>query len=192
MTVAIILAAGESSRLGRPKQNLIFNGKTLLELAVESVRKSECKKIIVVLGANSSEIKPIAGAFILYNKDWREGMASSIRTAMLEINDDPSVDKVIMMLCDQPFVNAALLNSLIRKQNETAKAIIASAYNGTNGVPVLFDRSLFSELLLLQGHEGAKKILKNHVDDIATIPFEQGGIDIDTSEDYERLCGLSG
>jgi molybdenum cofactor cytidylyltransferase len=192
MTAAIILAAGESSRLGQPKQNLIFNGKTLLELAVESGRKSECEKIIVVLGANSNEIKPLIGASILYNEGWREGMASSIRTAMLEINNDPSVDKVIMMLCDQPFVSAALLNSLIHKQNETAKTIIASAYNGTNGVPVLFDRSLFSELLLLQGHEGAKKLLKNHVDDIATIPFEQGGIDIDTSEDYERLCGLSG
>jgi molybdenum cofactor cytidylyltransferase len=190
MTALIILAAGESSRLGRPKQNLVFNGKTLLQRAVESGQGSECETIIVVLGANLNEITPIAGTTTLYNIDWKEGMASSIRRAMIEINNDLSVDKVIIMLCDQPFVSPTLLNALISEQIETGKSIIACAYNGTTGAPVLFNRAIFAELLLLQGQEGAKKILKDHTNDIAEIPFEQGGIDIDTPDDYEKLRGL--
>lgn len=191
MTGLIILAAGESSRFGRPKQNLVFNGKTLLQRAVESGLESRCSTITVVLGANSIEITPISRTTTLYNKEWKEGMASSIRTAILEINNDLSLDQVVIMLCDQPFVDATLLNSLISKQTETGKAIVACTYNGTTGVPALFHRTLFPELLLLQGQEGAKKILKDHADDIAIIPFERGGIDIDTPADYEQLHNLS-
>ncbi len=191
MTAAIILAAGESSRLGQPKQNLLFNGQTLLQRAVDSALQSECKPVIIVLGANVDKINPITGATILYNSDWEEGMASSIRIAINELNKDLSVDKVIIMLCDQPFVNATLLNTLIDKQVQTCKPIVACIYSGTTGVPVLFDRTLFAELLLLQGHEGAKKILITQANEIATIPFEQGSIDIDTSSDYENLLKLS-
>src|ERR1700742_4629961 len=102
MTGLIILAAGESSRLGKPKQNLLFNGQTLLQGAVDSAQRSTCDPVIVVLGANADQINPIAGVTTLYNKDWGEGMASSIRTAINEINKDVSVDKVIILLCDQP------------------------------------------------------------------------------------------
>lgn len=191
MTGAIILAAGESNRLGRPKQNLQFNGQTLLQHAVDSAQQSECKPVIVVLGANDNAITPPGGVTVLYNKDWKEGMASSIRTAINGINNDLSVDKVIIMLCDQPFVSTALLNSLIDKQIETGKPIVASTYNDIIGVPALFDRTFFAELLLLKGHEGAKKILITHANEIATIPFEKGSIDIDTPDDYEQLCKLS-
>jgi molybdenum cofactor cytidylyltransferase len=191
MTSLIILAAGESKRLGQPKQNLLFNGKTLLQRAVQSGQRSKCDPIIVVLGANVEDIKPIAETKTLYNQNWQEGLASSIRTAMYEINKDPLVDKVIIMLCDQPFVNTTLLNTLIDKQIETKKQIVACTYKGTTGVPVLFDRSLFAELLLLQGQEGAKKILKAHTHEVAIIPFEQGSIDIDTPDDYEQLLKLS-
>src|ERR1700761_1556804 len=111
MTAAIILAAGESSRLGQPKQNLLFKGQTLLQRTVDSALQSECKPVIVVLGANDSTIIPPKETIVLYNKDWKEGMASSIRTAINELNKDLSVDKVIIMLCDQPFVKAELLNS---------------------------------------------------------------------------------
>jgi molybdenum cofactor cytidylyltransferase len=191
MTAAIILAAGESSRLGQPKQNLLFDGQTLLQRALNSALQSECKPVIVVLGANADKINPISGATILYNNDWKEGMASSIRIGINELDKDFSVDGVIILLCDQPFVNATLLNTLIDKQVQTGKPIVACAYSGTTGVPVVFDRSLFAELLLLQGHEGAKKILTTHANQIATTPFEQGSIDIDTLGDYENLVKLS-
>jgi molybdenum cofactor cytidylyltransferase len=191
MTGLIILAAGESSRLGRPKQNLEFEGQTLLQRAVETGIRSKCDKIIVVLGANSDKIKPVQGASVVYNKDWAQGMASSIKTGMGEINDATEIKNVIIMLCDQPFVDAGLLNTLISRHTETGKPIVACEYNGITGVPVLFDHSLFSDLLLLQGTDGAKKILRQHPDKITTIPFEKGSIDIDTPEDVERLQKLS-
>jgi molybdenum cofactor cytidylyltransferase len=190
MTGLIILAAGSSSRLGFPKQNLLYKGKTLLELAVEVGLKSECGSVTVVLGANTEKIEPGIkqnNITIIQNPDWAEGMASSIITAIHSIEKKTAIDSVIIMLCDQPFVNRALIDSIIYKQQETGKSIVACAYKGTVGVPVLFKRFLFAELLSLQGQEGAKKILQAHPGDIATIPFEKGGIDIDTIADYEEL-----
>ncbi len=194
MTGLIILAAGESKRLGKPKQNLVFRGKTLLQIAVEAGIKSACKPVIVVLGANGDQINKDFQSEkikVVHNPDWGEGMASSIRSGISELKNDKDVDSASIMLCDQPFVNASLLDDLAAKQGETGKPIVACAYNNTVGVPVLFGRSLFGELLLLQGHQGAKNILKNHEDVIVSIPFKMGGIDVDTLEDYERLNDLS-
>jgi molybdenum cofactor cytidylyltransferase len=191
MTAAINLAAGESNRLGQPKQILIFKSQTLLERAIDSAQRSNCSTVIVVLGANAGLINPIPGTSTLYNNHWQEGMATSIITGINEVNENPSIDKVIILLCDQPFLDADLLNLMIDKQSETGKPIVACHYNNTTGVPVLFDRSIFADLLLLKGAEGAKKILKNHTDQIATIPFERGSIDIDTPEDFEKLKELS-
>ncbi|MDB5145304.1 MAG: nucleotidyltransferase family protein, partial [Mucilaginibacter sp.] len=126
-----------------------------------------------------------------YNPDWKEGMASSIRIGIKEIEKNKAIDSALVMLCDQPFVDQALIDDMLRKQQETGKAIIACSYNDTIGVPVLFGRSLFAELLLLKGHDGAKKILKDHPKDIVTIQFDKGNIDIDTMDDYERLIDSS-
>jgi molybdenum cofactor cytidylyltransferase len=192
MTALIILAAGASSRLGRPKQNLLFNGQTLLQSALQAAQESKCEPVLVVMGANADQIVLTADANVLYNKDWSEGMASSIRIAISGLEKYTAVINVILMLCDQPFVSVALLNALIDKQAETGKPIVACAYNGTTGVPALFDRALFTELLLLHGREGAKKIINAHPEQVAVVAFEQGGIDIDTPADYELLTRQSG
>jgi len=190
MTAAIILAAGASSRLGFAKQTLLYRGKTLLELAINAALKSKCSPVMVVLGANTAEIEPGIknnGITILHNLNWKEGMSSSIRTAIEHIEKDPEIDSAVIMLCDQPFVNRALIDNLIYKQQQKGNTIVACAYNNTIGVPALFKRSLFAGLLSLQGQEGAKKIIKAYAEDIITIPFEKGGIDIDTLTDYEDL-----
>jgi len=185
----IILAAGSSSRLGSPKQNLVYNGRTLLQRAIETAVASACEPVIVVLGANKNLIRQsIEGskATIVYNTDWEEGMASSIRagiTALKKIN--PESDAVILMLCDQPFADTSLLNQLVQKRS--AKGIVACAYNKTIGPPVLFDAVYFDELLLLKGQEGAKKLFKKYQNDVVTVSFPLGSVDIDTSEDFERL-----
>jgi molybdenum cofactor cytidylyltransferase len=189
MTGIIILAAGSSSRLGRPKQNLLFSGKTLLQHTIDTAFDTVFRPIVVVLGANKEKIETSSqntGITIVYNPDWAEGMASSIRIGIATIQQH-QIDHVIIMLCDQPFVNSELVNALVEKQLQTDKPIIACSYNETVGVPVLFCRLLFDELLQLKGHNGAKKVLKFHPKDIATIPFEKGDIDIDTPEDYEAL-----
>jgi molybdenum cofactor cytidylyltransferase len=187
MTGLIILAAGESSRLGQPKQNLLFQGQTLLQRAVETALASACTPVIVILGANADRIIPIANVNIIYNDDWQEGMASSIRIGVREMAKDASVGNIIIMLCDQPFVNVELLNSMITMQHQTGKSIVACTYNETTGAPVLFNEVWFAELLLLQGQEGAKKIINTHPEHRATIAFEQGSIDIDTRGDYEEM-----
>jgi molybdenum cofactor cytidylyltransferase len=194
MTGLIILAAGESGRLGQPKQNLLFQNKTLLQRAIETGLNSKCRPVIVVLGANAGVINPAIQhetVTVIYNPDWNEGMTSSIRTGIKEIEKNKAIDSVLIMLCDQPFVDPVLINDMLRKQQETGKAIVACSYKDTVGVPVLFDRSLFAELLLLKGHEGAKNLLKDHPKDIVTIQFDKGNIDIDTMDDYQRLIDSS-
>jgi len=190
MTVLIILAAGESRRLGHPKQNLLFQNKTLLQRAVETGLDSKCRPVIVVLGANADLITPIVfteGVRIIHNEDWEEGIASSIRIAINEVQQDNSINGALIMLCDQPFVDADLLNNMLQKKMDTRSVVVACNYNNTIGVPALFDRALFAGLLLLVGNEGAKKVIKDHIGDVVMIPFEAGGVDIDTEEDYQRL-----
>jgi len=176
--------------LGFPKQMLLYKGKTLLELAIEAGLKSKCSPVNVVLGANFEIIEKGIKKYainIIYNPDWAEGMASSIRSAINTIQQNKEIDNVVITLCDQPFVTRAIIDNLLYRQQETGKKIVASNYNNILGVPALFSRSFFNELLLLQGRDGAKKILNNHPDDIATIPFDKGSIDIDTLADYEDL-----
>jgi len=189
MTGIIILAAGSSSRLGRPKQNLIYKGKTLLQRAIETASASICEPAIVVLGANIEAIGPTIEGLpidIVKNPDWQEGIASSIRLGIHELRKiEPKADSIILMLCDQPFADASLLNQLVQKK--LTKGMVACAYNNTVGPPVLFDAAYFDELLLLKGQEGAKKILLRYPDYVVSVPFAQGSIDIDTIEDFEKI-----
>jgi molybdenum cofactor cytidylyltransferase len=190
MTGLIILAAGSSSRLGKPKQNLVFQGSTLLQRSLKAAIAADCQKVLVVLGANVSEIEPTIKnepIQIIYNPDWEAGMSSSIScglAALLKTN--PEMKAVILMLCDQPFADTAIINQLIQASANN-KHLVACNYNGTIGVPALFDKSHFEELLVLQGNEGAKKLLLKYTDEVYTVPFPLGMIDIDTIGDYERL-----
>lgn len=190
MTAAIIIAAGSSSRLGQPKQNLIYQNKTLLQRTIEAVLASNCKPVLVILGANAQLIRPSIqqpDIKIMDNPNWADGMASSIKIGITALECESDVNNALILLCDQPFVDTGLITHIMSKQQETGKSIIACSYNNTFGVPVLFGKVLFPELLSLTENEGAKKLLKNHPLDIETVPFEKGGIDIDTPEDYERL-----
>jgi molybdenum cofactor cytidylyltransferase len=190
MTGLIILAAGRGGRFGQPKQNLIFQGQTLISRAVSTAIASVCRPIIVVTGAHADLMNVDVSnkeVSIIFNANWEEGMASSIRVGITAITDNPDIDSALFMLCDQPLVTPSLIAELLQKQQNADKLIVGCSYNHTIGVPMLFHRSIFKELLELTGHEGAKKILKNHPDDIAAVPFETGSLDIDTPEDYERL-----
>jgi len=187
----IILAAGKSSRLGKPKQLLIYQGKTFLQHAIDTANQSKAQPVIVVLGSNAdlilSEIDS-SGIHVVINDDWETGMASTIRCGIQSIPKlDSNVDGAILMVCDQPFVTPDLLNSLIEKQKETGKSIIASQYGDTIGTPALFQKQFFEKLIALEGDSGAKRIMMQHSDLLATISFPKGSIDIDTIGDYEAL-----
>lgn len=177
--------------MGRPKQLLPYRGKSLLGHAVDAASNANADPVIVVLGANAALVeKEIAEKRVCLaeNKDWREGMASSVRcgiTTLLQIA--PATEATIIMVCDQPFVTSSLLDQLITTQKNTGRLMAASQYKNAVGTPALFHRSLFPELLQLQGDAGARKIIEQRKNDTATVPFAEGGIDIDTEADYQAL-----
>ena len=152
---------------------------------------SNAKPVIVVLGANtdlfSKEIDQI-NVHVVNNVEWGEGMASSIRMGLETVlHISPLTDAMIFMLCDQPFVNGGTISALIDGFRSTQKPIVASRYQGTLGVPALFSRELFAELLALEGDTGAKPVILKHVNDAATIDAHEAFMDIDQPEDYEKL-----
>lgn len=187
----IILAAGKSSRLGKAKQLLPYLDSTLLQHTADTAIASAIGPVILVLGSGNEQIaKTLSGDHlrILVNKEWEEGMASSIRCGVGElIQHYPEVDGVIIMVCDQPFVRPVLLKTLLSKQQETHKPIVAAHYDGINGTPVIFHRRMFIALMELKGDKGARKILEMQPEMVGTIPFPEGIHDIDTETDYQKL-----
>jgi molybdenum cofactor cytidylyltransferase len=188
----VLLAAGKSGRMGIPKQMLVFKSKTLLRHAAEAAVGTGMQPVIVVVGAYHSlmekELDQIKGVRIVVNQEWEEGMASSIRSGVEKLAAlDDETDGLIMMVCDQPFVSTELLNSLLQKQQETGKPVVACSYGNTKGVPALFDKYYFSRLLSLKGDKGARKLLDDLGEQVALVPFPQGEKDIDTREDFSKL-----
>jgi molybdenum cofactor cytidylyltransferase len=191
MTAAVILAAGGSSRFGQPKQLLPLRGKTLVRTIVDAACEAGCSPVVVVIGSDGEKIQDeLAHADVIKveNKDWRRGIGSSIRTGVQTFIDQaPDVAAVLLLVCDQPAVNARFIESLIATHETTKKDIVASSYADTVGVPALFGRSLFKELLALGDESGAKSIILQHPERVAQLAFPEGAADIDTWEDWETL-----
>lgn len=187
----IILAAGESSRLGSPKQLLLFNKKYLLQHIIDISADSLAENIVLVLGAFSLDIKKLinfSNVQSIDNSNWQDGLSSSIvcgLNEMLKIN--PSVETIILVLCDQPYLSAYILNEIFTKHIETNAEIVNCNYGNAIGPPVLFYKSLFPKLKLLNGNEGAKSIIKQNFGKVSEVIFPEGNIDIDTISDYQKL-----
>lgn len=189
-TAIVILAAGQSSRLGQPKQLLPFKGKSLLLHMIETAGNVS-ENVFVITGADNSRVESNiknSNAKIVFNEEWEEGMASSIRCGLSVVKDDlRDLKSVIFMVCDQPFVTTNLLKNLIKENELTGKSIVASAYSEIAGTPVLFDQSVFHELMDLKGDIGARKIITKNHDRLATVDFPLGNVDMDTADDYKKL-----
>ncbi|MEY2577850.1 MAG: molybdenum cofactor cytidylyltransferase [Verrucomicrobiota bacterium] len=189
---AVVLAAGASSRLGRPKQLLNFRGETLVRRAVRAATEAHCDPVIVVVGHGGEAIRDelrATSALVVENAEWQRGLRTSIRCGLRQFAD--SMEAVVLLTCDQPFVDAAIVAGLIAVHEKTCKPIIASSYADALGVPALFDRSCFDALRALPDNCGAKSLIAARSGDVAAIPFEQGAIDIDTPSDFQRLIAES-
>lgn len=187
---ALILAAGDASRFGRPKQLARLGGKSLLRRIVDEAKNADCNPVFVVAGSEKKKIEAElrgADARAVENVNWESGIGSSILAGMRALEPEKDVDAVVLLVCDQPYVNAEVIRALVALRKRSGKEIIASSYSNTIGVPALFDRSIFSELLALGGDNGAKKVILAKRERVAEFAFQDGEVDIDSWEDYQRI-----
>lgn len=187
----VILAAGSSSRLGRPKQLVKFQNKPLLQHVIDIVASFNLKSSVIVLGAHDEQVREsihLKNITVLDNENWSEGIASSIRLGVSEsVNMNESLESILFLLSDQPFVTKELIEELIQKHENGNQPITACSYEDNTGVPAIFGKSFFPELMKLEGDVGARKIIAQNSEQIDSIVFKKGSFDVDTEEDYIEL-----
>ncbi|MEO5858392.1 MAG: nucleotidyltransferase family protein [Pyrinomonadaceae bacterium] len=187
----LLLAAGSSSRLGRPKQLVEFEGRTLIRKAAETLIDAGCSGIFVVLGSEVERSKlELSGleVEIVVNDSWESGMGSSIVYGMRSILAlNPVPDAVLISLCDQPFVTAENLRSFIRTLRRSEASAIAAHYNDVLGVPAIFSAKWFAHLAILEGGKGAQGLLRALGSEVESISLPEAAIDIDTPTDLLPL-----
>lgn len=185
----IVLAAGASTRFGSPKQLARFQGQTLLQRVLANANEITATTITVVLGAHAADIVgvlPPGRATVLVNREWQEGIASSLRAAVRALPG--ACNAVLVLLADQPLVSATALNRLVSTWRRYPRRIVASQYEGIAGVPAIFPRWCFSELCALRGDQGARALIMRHTDHVTGIALPEAAVDIDQPEDLLSLA----
>ncbi len=191
MIGAVILSAGESSRMGRPKALLPIDGQTFIERIVAALQQAAIGKIIVILGHNAGELKTRIAHLpveILINDDYKLGQLSSLQVAVRCLRADADCDGMLVHLVDHPYLSPSLVETMVRQFYESGKPIVVPSFRGKRGHPVIFARALFDELLSAPMDQGAKSVVNAHRADTLEIETEEEGItvDIDTPELYRR------
>ena len=194
MIVAVVLSAGESSRMGRPKALLPVDGVRFIEKIVAALKSTRVAKIIAVLGHDADEMRRQIGELpvtMVVNPNYKQGQLSSLVAAINSIQsskDSASVDGILVHLVDHPYINPDLVNLMIDRFHETKKLIVVPRYQGRRGHPVIFSSALFAELLAAPLDQGAKTVVHAHRDETLEIDTEDEGvtIDIDTPEEYRQ------
>ncbi|MBW8041293.1 MAG: nucleotidyltransferase family protein [Planctomycetes bacterium] len=192
MINAIILAAGRSKRMGKPKPLLRFNDTTFLEHIISVLRASDVDRITVVLGSEAETIKQsadLSGTSIVINKDYQKGQLSSLTAALK--HTPPETEAILVCLVDNPFITEEVVGKIIRKFRETNNPIIVPVFNKKRGHPALFSRSLFNELLNAPEEQGARYVLHSNEEKILELEVSESGISIgiDTPDDYKLHFG---
>jgi len=190
--VTVVLAAGASTRMGSPKQLLNWGNSTLLEHTLNTVLELNSSEVVVVLGANFEIIKSEISKYpvtVLNNTSWKVGLGKSIAVAVEYIQKlDYKVDGVMIVLADQPLIDSRFLGELCNAFNPNNNQIITTSYkNGKRGVPVIFDKHYFEELMLLNDDDGAKTLLKTYANSVNSLKPQSENLDIDSKEDYNYL-----
>jgi molybdenum cofactor cytidylyltransferase len=191
MIVAVVLSAGESSRMGQPKALLPIDGQTFIEKIVAALKQTKVGKIIVILGHNARELEAKISHLpvrILINSDYKQGQLSSLQLAVRYLQADSDCDGMLVHLVDHPYLAPALVEEMIRRFYETKKGIIVPKFHGKRGHPVIFSNALFGELLSAPIDVGAKSVVNAHRAETLEIDTQEEGIavDIDTPELYQQ------
>ena len=180
---SIVLAAGASSRLGRPKQLVVWRGETLVHRAARLAVEAGLGPVRVVTGAHADEVaRAVADLTVtcVHNPRAAEGLAGSLGQGLEGVEG-----AVLVLTCDQPLLTAEHLRALAARWSGTGAERVASDYDGVAGVPALFSASLLPQLRALQGDQGARAVLRGHA--VETVPLAGGGLDVDTEEDVRAL-----
>ena len=195
MIAALILAAGESSRMGTDKALLLYRGRTFLEHILATLREAGVNRVAVVLGHHAEEIRPavkLDGAKVVINPDYRRGQTSSLQTGLRAI-DPTDVGAVVLCLVDHPAVSAKVVRNLISEFKESHAPVVIPTYQGQRGHPVLIARPLFSEMLALGPDEGANTVVRKYREETRFVEVDDPGIlaDVDDPESYRELCSAT-
>jgi len=186
----IVLAAGSSSRMGRPKQLLEVDGRPMLEAVVAQANSSRLDEVLVVLGANAEEIRgqvQLGRARVLINPHHQTGMASSLRAGLAAL--DGQIDRAMVILGDQPDISARLIDELLDLQHESGLPAAALSFAGLLHPPVVLRRDLWEEVMSLEGDVGCRAVIRARPELVASLPVpdRKHPVDVDTPQDYERL-----
>lgn len=189
----ILLAAGSSTRMGRSKQLLEIDGQPLLRRAVKVALDANVSNVVVVLGSNFEAHQKVITDLpvkIFHNQNWENGIGSSIKAGLaFLLNEYPETEAVVISVCDQPMLSSEHIVKLVNGFQTSASHIIATAYAGTEGVPAIFDKSIFPSLLNLPEDQGAKIIIQKYKDSLQSVTYPDGAIDLDTPHDYKKFIG---
>ena len=191
MIIAVVLSAGESSRMGRPKALLPIEGQNFIERIVGALTQSQADRSVVVLGHNADEMRrqiehlPID---IVINTEYKNGQLSSLQAAIRHIEKENRCDGMLVHLVDHPYIDRRLVDLMIQRFYETKKLIVVPRHQGKRGHPVIFSRALFEELLSAPVDQGAKAVVNAHRQQTLEIEWQDEGVtlDIDTPELYRR------
>ena len=191
MIVAVVLSAGESSRMGRPKALLPIDGQTFIARIVGALKQGGIERVVVVLGFNAEEMRrqishlPVE---ILVNPDYQRGQLSSLQVAVRHLITAQDCDGMMVHLVDHPYIDAALVRLMLQRFDGAKFSIVVPRHQGKRGHPVLFSQKLFNELLSAPLDQGAKAVVNAHRQDTLEIDTEDVGVtlDIDTPELYRQ------
>ncbi|BAV07032.1 Xanthine and CO dehydrogenase maturation factor, XdhC/CoxF family [Filimonas lacunae] len=191
----LLLAAGQSKRLGSPKQQLMYKGDTLLRNATRTACALQAAATVVVAGENAAGIQQQLQdmpAIVIPNEQYAEGMASSIRAGVQYLTGHyPQLQHILVMLCDQPYLTTQHLRLLLHRQQSTGAAITASYYANRKGVPALFHQQQFAALLQLEGDTGAKHLIEALGNEVEQVAFAALANDIDDNNAYWQLIAAA-
>lgn len=190
MIAGIVLAAGTSSRLGRPKQLLVHRGRPLVQHAVDAAVGAGLDEVVVVLGHEAETVQDALelppGGRVVVNPDYANGQSTSLRAGLAALEDDARA--AVVLLSDQPGVGAGEVRAAVERYEETGGPVVRASWRGRPGHPVVFDRSVWGALAAVSGDVGARDLLRERPDWVVTLPFDRPPPpDVDTEADYERL-----
>ena len=185
---AIILAAGESKRMGFPKMLLDFNGSSMLENVINNIKSSDADNIMVVLGSGRDDIIPLVtncSVNYCYNDNYKDGMLSSVKCGIRNLPQ--GTEAALIFQGDQPFIFQDVINKVIRSYKDSEKGIVIPVCSKKRGHPLLVDRKYFNEVEKLEDREGLRSLAYLFSDDVLEIEAGDHGIlrDFDTYEDYK-------